>query len=200
MSTRNTADRIRRQAEHPDLEPAAAEAAAREVAPGVHVPGHILPADLEMPEGMSPEWAPLLAVMRDALAGGVAYVVRDLLAENHPDPLQLFPEGIADAAGGVRAETLAVPVATEWEIVHLHAIHQEAAAVNVSVFLDDPVAGAGVDVIPAATATGGSRQYDRLKLRSGQRLVFTGAGLTAGNYLRVAVFGVINSLRPRAEG
>lgn len=200
MSTRNPSERIRRQAEQPELEPAAELLQFRPVASGVHVPGHILPADLTMPDGLTPDWSPLLHVMREALAGSVAYVVRDLLAENHPDPLQLFPEGIADAATNARADTLAVPVATEWEISHLFALTQEAGPINVAVSLDDPVPGARFDTLSAAAVTGVSRQYDRLKLRSGQRLTFTAGGLTAGNYLRVAVFGVINSLRPRAEG
>lgn len=199
MSTRNPAAKIRRRSDHPALEPATELTRPREVAPGVEIPGHILPSDLAMPEGLAPEWAPMLLTMREALAGGVARVVRDLLAESHPDPLQLFPEGIADAATNARADTLPVPVATEWEITHLYASHAEGGSINVGVFLDDPVAGAQFDTIVAPTVVGGSRQYDRLKLRAGQRLSFAATGLTAGSYLRVAVLGVITSLRRNAE-
>lgn len=170
---------------------------AREVAPGAEVPGHILAHHLEIPEEMGPDWSPLIAEMRDELAEGVGEVFGDLIARARPEPLIGFHQETADAAGNVSVRLIPVPIATTWEITNLYVRHGEGTDQPFEVHLEP---GGQIDAVDVLTGVGASAAWSGpLYIRESVRLVVThtGAGLTAGNRVDVAVIGRIHSTREK---
>lgn len=175
--------------------PAAELAESREVAAAGEVAGPILAKHLEFPEGLAPEWSPLIAEMRAELGEATEAIVRQLIAEGRPEPLVAFAQDTAAANVATKATFPPVPLATIWEITNLYALHQEGGDENVVATV---VPGGQIDGQVIPTAVGGSFDWSGpLYLREGQSLVVSVAsgGLTAGNRLEAAIFGRIHSTR-----
>lgn len=177
-----------------EIDPAEELEERREVAPGAEISGNILPSQLAMPEGLGPEWSPLLSSMREEMGAEIADVMRELLGEGRPEPLIGFAQGPADAAGTAVANFGYVPLATVWEITNLFARHTEGGDETATVHLEP---GGQIDALTVPTLVGASATWaGPLYLRSGTRLAVHAEGLTATTgYLEVAITGRIHSTR-----
>jgi hypothetical protein len=184
MVTRAT-ERVRRLFGTEETTPAEELAETRGVAPGAEVSGLLLPEHLTTPAGLGPDWAPLLQAMRVEMATEVAGVVRDLLAEDRPLPLSEYANGTDQVVSPF------VPVATLWEITHLHLV---MAAGDAAVFEGTGDTGLPLDQFTVPAAGFYTAPYTGVWVGSGRRLVVTGAGA-----MQLALSGRVHSTRPGAH-
>lgn len=196
MTTRQIRDRLGSILNPPEVTTPAEELAEpRNVAPGAEISGHLLAHHLEIPEGLGPDWAPLLITMREGMSEAVGRVVAELEARGRPEPLVNFTQATAVDGVPTMATFARVPLAAVWEITNVFVLHAEAADEVIELLLEP---GGQIDALTVPADVGASPGWaGPLYVREGVRLAVAAAAgaLTQGSRLEVAIFGRIHSTR-----